>query len=155
MALVKSKFSYDKNSVQNNEEQQIKPKLGHGDCVVYGCGRQGHIHTGQWNCRYHYNVHGDNLQNVTNALRRNEHLVNWFEKINAANEVQWLFGLVKYELPMKNRCPADCQPLEGEKFIAYRERIKTKLWDLLNLKHSAPEIEYKSAAVHDYPVEEF
>ena len=155
MALAKSKFAYDKNSIQNNEDQQVKPSLGHGKCVVYGCERDGHIHTGQWNCRYHYNVSGDNLHHVTNALRKYEHLVIWYEKLNSANDVQWLFGIKENELPMKNRCPADCQPLDGEQFIAYRERIKTKLWNLLNLKHSAPEIDYKSSAAHDYQLEDF
>lgn len=148
MALVKSKFAYDKNNFRE-EDTQTKPTIGHGKCVIYGCERDGHINAGQWNCRYHFNVPADRLHEVTTALRQHEHLVNWYERLIAANEVEWLFG-VGTKIALKNKAPVDCEPLEAETFSDYRNRIGRKLFSLLAYQKTPPNLSYKTAAANDF-----
>ena len=113
------------------ENKQEKDVLGHGKCVIYGCPRMGHINTGVWNCRYHFNYSGDQLAKVTTVLRNHNADFNWYEET-----LTWT--CVDYEYSKKqNDAPDHLKVFEGENYLDYKKRMAKHIDNLLPIRRAA------------------
>lgn len=110
------------------EKPAQRTRQGHGHCEVYGCPRDGHIHTGQWNCRYHHGKTGQSLSRITLALKNHEREINWYEHVLNATVVDYAMGDVAKHAPL------GLHPLPDETLVVYRVRMKQHIDDLLEPK---------------------
>lgn len=110
----------------DREDRPTKEEsLRHGPCEVYGCPKDGHIHTGNWNCRYHWNRHGEILSRITFNLNKYESDVNWYEQVLRSTTVD-------YDLKeVHKRAPYGLEPKEDEKYIDYKKRLAVHVESIL------------------------
>lgn len=135
MAIKKASFKFN----SDNLEEQPKPvQLGHGKCAVFGCPRSGHINTGVWNCRYHWNKNGDQLSFITMKLKNHEAEINWYEKLITATVVDYAVKDVH------KKALNGLEPLQAETFQDYRERITSHINKLLSMPESQKDVTVKS-----------
>jgi hypothetical protein len=102
-------------------------KSGHDRCAINGCTRDGHIFTGQWNCRYHHGVAGNRLAHVTLMIRNHAQEFDWHEKLLTANAVDFAMGSVARDAPHQLRV------LPGEDFYKYRTRVNLHIQALIGV----------------------
>ena len=126
-----------------NPEPTAQAKSEDKHCHVYGCQRTGTIHSGHWNCRYHYGQVGGKLAGITTALRQYEPEVNWYEVLLTHNSVDWECG------DLKKRAPIGMESLPVEFFYDYRRRIEAKVNALLSVKVVHQAIDRKKMASGD------
>jgi hypothetical protein len=118
-----AKFEYRPESDQEKPAHQSR--LGHGRCEVYGCPRDGHIHTGQWNCRYHFGKSGQSLSRITLALKNHEREINWHEHVLNATVTDFGMGIVA------KHSPHGLHPVPDETLSVYKLRMQRHVDNLL------------------------
>ena len=106
-----------------DEEVKRQTKNGHGPCEVFGCIRMGHIHTTNWNCRYHHGRKGESLSNITMLIKNHEREINWYEKV---------LNMAYHEFKiMAGNAPANMLPIASEELPAYKLRMSLHITQLL------------------------
>lgn len=117
------KFNFNIDTPE--EKPAPRTRLGHGRCEVYGCPRDGHIYTGQWNCRYHHGMGGHSLSRITLALKNHEREFDWYEHMLNATVTDFGMGVVA------KHSPSGLHVLPDETLVAYRLRVKHHIDNLL------------------------
>ena len=127
-----AKFEYSPDSAPEQFAQ--RSKLGHGRCEVYGCPRDGHIYTGQWNCRYHHGMSGQSLSRITLTLKNHERDFNWYEHVLNATVTDFGMGIVA------KHAPPGLSAWPDETLSVYKLRMKKNIDDLLMPKSRLLEV---------------
>jgi len=128
--MEKLKFSIGAKS----EQPVRKSRQGFGPCEVYGCPREGHIHTGVWNCRYHHGRGGSALAQITLTLRTHAREFDWYEHMLNATPVDFMVGDVA------RKAPPILEVLSSENFSVYKARVKLRIATLLAPKSRLLEV---------------
>lgn len=113
------------NLERHEDTPAQRTKLGHGRCEVFGCPRDGHIYTGQWNCRYHHAVAGQSLSRITLALKNHEREFSWYEHVLNATVTDFGMGIIA------KHAPPGLGVLPDETLNSYKLRMKKHIDDLL------------------------
>lgn len=119
--MEKFKFSAD----PQEEKPVQRTRQGHGKCEVFGCPRDGHIHTGQWNCRYHFGKSGSSLARITMTLRNHEKEFDWYEHVLNATVTDFGMGDIAGD------APAGLRVWKDETLKDYKTRMQIYFDDLL------------------------
>lgn len=116
------------------DEPENPTQVRNGHCVVYGCPRNGHVHSGVWNCRYHHGRSGASLAQITMTLRNHAKEFDWYEYLLDATPVDFLVG------DIARKAPDELRVLPNENFKTYRERVERHIDILLIPKSRLQEI---------------
>lgn len=119
------KYKFNRGSSKNNDHEEPRKTSGHGPCQVYGCNNEGHIYTGNWNCRYHHGKSGESLARITMVLNNHEYAFRWYEKLLQSTIVDFDLG------DIAKRAPQGMNVLNGEQYLPYKTRIYGQIEKLL------------------------
>lgn len=142
------KFNYKPEDFGNVAPEKKKREPGIHACEVYGCNRNGHILTTNWNCRYHYAKSGESLSRISMILNNHKADFDWYERVLSFCPVDFVLGEVS------KRAPYGLEVGEQEKFSDYKDRMRIHIENLLKgnevrIPHVPPMIHRKSMAAGD------
>ena len=118
------KFEYTPDTQEPKPVKQNRTT--HGQCDVYGCPRAGHIHTSNWNCRYHHGKNGAALARITLVLKNHGREFDWYERLLNATMVDFAMGDITKDAPY------GLEPHKDEVLKQYRVRVKRRIDELLD-----------------------